>query len=246
VVEPGLAPLCWPLAPAAFLRDHLRAGRALVSHPHAATQPHAPPQARAQAQLPRHLESLARELHGLSVPALLREATRTVAWLRDARTGRMAYVECPDAAVAGALYAAGHSLYFNPSIAFQRKYMRALCADLELDFGAAMDVGGVGGDVEVRTGGAGRDKAACAIARGRRARLRKCNRMCGLRRSCEHPNCAHTCTQYAHLLPRPLAPAPSPFARPALAIRPLARSSPCAGATTHLSTLTRSTTLRFS
>lgn len=60
----------------------------------------------------------------------------------------MQYLDSPPPEVALACYKAGHSLYFNPDIDFQRKWISALAQDLGYGFGATLD-GGIGGDVEV-------------------------------------------------------------------------------------------------
>lgn len=89
----------------------------------------------------------------LDVAALLRAATRTVVWMRAQDGGReMQYLEVPPE-VAWACYRAGHSLYFNPPLAFQRPYviavLRALGMGMGVGAGAEDGEGGLGGDVEV-------------------------------------------------------------------------------------------------
>lgn len=71
--------------------------------------------------------------------------------MRDKGSGRMQYLESsPETALA--CYAAGHSLYFNPPLEVQRKWLLPLCLDLGLGpFGATAD-GGIGGDIEVFAG----------------------------------------------------------------------------------------------
>jgi len=86
-------------------------------------------------------------MHEFDVPSLIREATRVVVWMKDLRTGMMNYIDLPPE-IAIACYHSGHSLYFNPPLEFQRKYISAICEDLGMSFGASLD-GGFGGDVEI-------------------------------------------------------------------------------------------------
>ena len=86
----------------------------------------------------------------LDVAALLRAATRTVVWMRAQDEGReMQYLDEVPPEVAWACYRAGHSLYFNPPLAFQRPYVSAVLRALGMGMGVGAEDGGLGGDVEV-------------------------------------------------------------------------------------------------
>lgn len=78
--------------------------------------------------------------------ALLEEATKIVVWMKTT-DGKMQYIEAP-ASIAHSCYLAGHSLYFNPSLTIQERYIKALCEDLHMDFGLEKEAG-FGGDLEV-------------------------------------------------------------------------------------------------
>jgi hypothetical protein len=133
VLEPGLDSLIWPLRAAEFTST-VQNKQALVVHG-------------GEARL-RSSEIIS-GLEGLSVPALIRSASRTIVWMKTA--GPMSVMQNladPPPEVALACYNAGHSIYFNPSMEFQERWIGAIAADLGHGFGAALD-GGIGGDVEV-------------------------------------------------------------------------------------------------
>lgn len=89
----------------------------------------------------------------LDVAALLRAATRTVVWMRARDGGKeMQYLDEVPPQVAWACHRAGHSLYFNPPLAFQRPYVSAVLRALGMEVGEGDGDGGgggMGGDVEV-------------------------------------------------------------------------------------------------
>ena len=133
VIESGLDPLVWPLRPTVFMRE--AAGRrALCVH---ATN---------------RLSVIAADFGGgagasFDAPTMLADASRVVVWMRETGAGgKMQYIDAaPEVAVAA--WRAGHSVYFNPALAVQRKYVAALAGDLGLDLagGRADDLG----DVEI-------------------------------------------------------------------------------------------------
>lgn len=129
-LEPGLDTLVWPLTSQEFLSRFYRRSAYCI---HAAGSRLAP---------------LRDDLAGFDVPRLVQACSRVVVWMKDKRTGRMQYLEsAPEQALA--CFHAGHSLYFNPSLEVQRKYLLPLCVDLGMGaFGATAD-GGIGGDIEV-------------------------------------------------------------------------------------------------
>jgi hypothetical protein len=136
VIEPGISSLIWPLSTEKFLSTYY------TKHPIAS---HVTDLQRRVNRLQR----LQKEMHDFDIPSLIKEAIRVVVWMKDLRTGRMNYVDLPpDPQIALACYHSGHSLYFNPPIEFQRRYISAICDDLGMSFGATMD-GGFGGDVEI-------------------------------------------------------------------------------------------------
>ncbi|RQM22367.1 hypothetical protein B5M09_008834 [Aphanomyces astaci] len=94
------------------------------------------------------LETLRQDLHQFDVSALIQNASRTIAWLKQTRPPyRMQYLDVSSPDIAAACYAAGHSLYFNPSP--EDRYIRAICADLGLNFTSGLLDGGIGGDIEL-------------------------------------------------------------------------------------------------
>jgi hypothetical protein len=137
-VEPGLDSLVHPLSPTDFCARFL-AQRALCIHASAS-----------------RLAELQAAFSGFHVPTLLSTASRLVVWLRARGTGRMQYIESSPE-LAAAAYAAGHSIYFNPPLPLQERYMRALCADLGMGTGGAL--GGLEGG-----GGTSSSSAAAAAA----------------------------------------------------------------------------------
>jgi len=60
----------------------------------------------------------------------------------------MQYLDVGSPDIALACYRAGHSLYFNPHPEVQKHYIKAICADLGMDFTSTID-GGIGGDIEL-------------------------------------------------------------------------------------------------
>ena len=127
-IEPGLDSLVHPLSPSDFCARFL-AQRALCIHASAS-----------------RLAELQAAFSGFHVPALLSAASRLVVWLRARGTGRMQYIESSPE-LAAAAYAAGHSIYFNPPLPLQERFMRALCADRGMGTGGALGglEGGGGG-----------------------------------------------------------------------------------------------------
>lgn len=136
VIEPGISSLIWPISTETFLSTYY------TKHPLAS-------HVTGLERRVNRLQRLQKEMHDFDIPSLIKEATRVVVWMKDLRTGRMNYVDLPqDPQIALACYHSGHSLYFNPPIEFQRRYISAICDDLGMSFGATMD-GGFGGDVEI-------------------------------------------------------------------------------------------------
>jgi hypothetical protein len=125
VLEPGLASLVWPLSPAEFMCG-VYGRKALVV-----------------GGTGERLGELRRELEGLDLPTLLAGATKIVIWMKS-REGKMQYLE-GSAAVALSCYAAGHSLYFNPALDIQKRWVEALALEMGLELeGSVMP-----GDLEV-------------------------------------------------------------------------------------------------
>ena len=60
----------------------------------------------------------------------------------------MQYLDVGSPDIALACYRAGYSLYFNPHPEIQKRYIKAICADLGMDFTSTID-GGIGGDIEI-------------------------------------------------------------------------------------------------
>ena len=127
-IEPGLGAFVWPLTPDVFKRDFF-GKKALCVH------------------ASRRLSAVATDFANFDARAMLSDAARVVVWMREAKeNGAMQYIDA-DAAVGGAAWAAGHSLYFNPSPAMSRKYISALADDLGLGGAGASDIDALG-DVE--------------------------------------------------------------------------------------------------
>jgi ribosomal protein L16 Arg81 hydroxylase len=130
-IEPGLAPLSWPLRAKDFLCGYF-GSRALCVHGGA-----------------RRLVAVAKDFAGFDARAMLADAAKTVVWMRDASSGAMQYVEA-DATLGAAAWAAGHSLYFNPSAETSRKYISQLAEDLGMACSTSGDDSvDAMGDVEV-------------------------------------------------------------------------------------------------
>jgi hypothetical protein len=127
-LEPGLESFCWPLRAQEFLNSVYQK-RSLVVLGSG-----------------QRLAQLAPSLLDLDLPALLEGASKITVWMKTLG-GQMQYLSAPPD-IALNCYAAGHSLYFNPSMEIQKKYIKALCSDLRLDFGLSLD-GGFGGDLEI-------------------------------------------------------------------------------------------------
>jgi hypothetical protein len=134
VIEPGISSLIWPVSTESFLSSYY-SKRPFASHVDGGER------------RKNRLQRLQNEMHDFDVPTLVREATRVVVWMKDVRTGMMNYIDLPPD-IALACYHAGHSLYFNPPLEFQKKYISAICEDLGMSFGSTLD-GGFGGDVEI-------------------------------------------------------------------------------------------------
>jgi hypothetical protein len=92
----------------------------------------------------QRLAHIKKDLLDFDLPSLLEDATKIVVWMKTTE-GKMQYIDTP-ASIAMNCYAAGHSLYFNPSLEIQQKYLRSLSTDLNMDFGLEKDGGG---DLEI-------------------------------------------------------------------------------------------------
>lgn len=134
ILEPGLDSLAWPLSTKEFL-DSVYQKKVWVCH--AASH---------------RLESLRNDFCNFNPYELIHNSSRVVVWMKDKKSGRMQYLDAPPE-VATACYSAGHSLYFNPPVEIQRKYISELANDLGLDFGATLGCADeeecFGGDIEV-------------------------------------------------------------------------------------------------
>jgi len=100
------------------------------------------------------LSRLRQDLCDFDVPILLSSATKTVVWMKEkGESGKMQYLDVGAEGGEGmalACYRAGHSLYFNPSLAVQKEYLLGLGQDLGLGLAMEMERGkGIGGDMEV-------------------------------------------------------------------------------------------------
>ncbi|ETV91667.1 hypothetical protein, variant [Aphanomyces invadans] len=132
VIEPNLQSLVWPLHLSTFQREVYNQ-KALVVHGST-----------------HRLQTLQEDLHGFNVSELIQNASRTIAWLKQASPPhRMQYLDVSSPDIAAACYASGHSLYFNPSPEVQERYIRAICSDLGLNFTSGLLDGGIGGDIEL-------------------------------------------------------------------------------------------------
>lgn len=94
------------------------------------------------------IKTIKNDLDDFNIEPLLQRATKMVAWMKDQRSGQMQYIDIGNPEIAFSCYKAGHSLYFNPDIDTQKKYISALAEDLRMNFGAEKD-GGFGGDIEI-------------------------------------------------------------------------------------------------
>ncbi|KAF0691621.1 Aste57867_17191 [Aphanomyces stellatus] len=96
------------------------------------------------------LQTIQDELYNFDVHELIQNASRTIAWLKQAAPPhRMQYLDVSSPDIATACYAAGHSLYFNPTPDFQERFITAICNDLGLNFTSGLLDGGIGGDIEI-------------------------------------------------------------------------------------------------
>ena len=130
-IEPGLVPFISPFS-ARFFREKIFNQKAFVLHTWGAKQ---------------RTKMIREEMCDFDVPKLLQSASKIVVWMKDLR-GKMQYLEAgPD--VAASCFSAGHSLYFNPPVEQQRRWISEICSDLGMDFGICMDSSGFGGDLEV-------------------------------------------------------------------------------------------------
>ncbi|CAK4334949.1 unnamed protein product [Aphanomyces euteiches] len=130
IIEPNLQSLVWPLHLSTFQREVNK--KAIVVHGST-----------------HRLESLREELYDFDVNELIQNASRTIAWLKQAAPPhKMQYLDVSSPEIAAACYASGHSLYFNPSPEIQERYISALCSDLGLNFTSTLD-GSYGGDIEI-------------------------------------------------------------------------------------------------
>ena len=127
-LEAGLDSFCWPLSTTQFLHEFYYKN-ALVVH-----------------STGQRLQELKKDLCDLNLSELLQSSTRVNVWMKTTE-GKMQYIDS-NAEIAMNCYKAGHSLYFNPSMAIQTKYITALASDLKHDFGLEKD-GGIGGDLEI-------------------------------------------------------------------------------------------------
>ena len=139
LLEPGLPSMVWPVTPAAFKTDFWATSRLLVVHATGS-----------------RLTELASAFDGFDVLQMLRSAVRVVVWMKG-RLGKMHFLDASPE-VAAAAYDAGHSLYFNPPLDVQRRFIAAIAEELGIGMrggrwapqsadGGGADV--VGGDIEV-------------------------------------------------------------------------------------------------
>eukprot|EP01090_Pellita_catalonica_P020705 TRINITY_DN7517_c0_g1_i1.p1 TRINITY_DN7517_c0_g1~~TRINITY_DN7517_c0_g1_i1.p1 ORF type:complete len:568 (+),score=81.74 TRINITY_DN7517_c0_g1_i1:71-1705(+) len=94
------------------------------------------------------LAEIRKDFLDFNVADLLNNSGDVVVWMKTT-TGKMQHFYA-SAADAYRCYLAGHSLYFNPSEAVQKKWIRPLALELGWDFGIEKDnIGGIGGDIEI-------------------------------------------------------------------------------------------------
>jgi hypothetical protein len=137
VIEPGLSSFVWPMSTDTFLTDFY-AKKAFVAH------------------ASRHrLSSLREDFLDFNAEELILDASRVVVWMKTTGEKKeMQYIDA-NAEVGLNCYKAGHSVYFNPSLEVQKKYLSALTGDLLADFAARKEPGshnaqdGLGGDIEM-------------------------------------------------------------------------------------------------
>ncbi|GAB5361849.1 hypothetical protein AAMO2058_000748100 [Amorphochlora amoebiformis] len=131
IFEPGLDSYSWPLGSERFRREVFDK-KAFVVH-----------------GCGTRLNVLKQDFNHFDVKSMLDEASKVVVWMKD-RRGKMQYIQATPE-VGWSCFNSGHSLYFNPSIKVQEKWMRAICMELGLNFGMLLDTGGstFGGDLEV-------------------------------------------------------------------------------------------------
>ncbi len=146
-IEVGLSSFIWPISEEIFL-DSVFKSRVLAIQ-----------------GCGSRLDSIKSDLSNFNVKQLLEEATKIVVWMPNKGTKEMQYIDSsssPDIALscyhAGRIdytyiyiytiyyfvlicIMKGHSLYFNPSIEVQRKYIKVLASDLKMDFGAFSEGG---------------------------------------------------------------------------------------------------------
>ena len=125
-VEPGLSSLVWPLSTQHFLST-VADRKVYVTH-----------------ALPHRLDHMKDDFFDFNPEAMIADASRVVVWMKDVAGGRMQYLDAPPD-IAAACYRAGHSLYFNPSVEVQSKWLLPLLEDL----GLPADADDLPADIEV-------------------------------------------------------------------------------------------------
>jgi hypothetical protein len=98
------------------------------------------------------LAILRKDFGDFDLKTLLASASKIIVWMKDLVNEKMQYIEVGDPAIAESCYKAGHSLYFNPDIELQRKYLEQFAEDLGLiatgSEGSAADLSRIG-DIEM-------------------------------------------------------------------------------------------------
>ena len=95
------------------------------------------------------VQDIKKEMFGFDVERMLGDASRVIVWMKEKETSRLRYLDlgpggnCSE--MAFSCYLSGHSLYFNPSIEFQKKWISSVLEDL----GLFPKPGEFGGDVEI-------------------------------------------------------------------------------------------------
>lgn len=132
VLDPGLGSYVWPLTKSIFLRQIYR-NKGFCVH-----------------STGSRLLQIQPDFHNFHVPTMIQYASRITVWMKNTRNQKMQYIDNVPPEIALACYRSGHSLYFNPSHDIQKKYLHALCTDLELNFGVSMlNDATPGGDIEI-------------------------------------------------------------------------------------------------
>jgi Cupin-like domain len=133
MIEPGLDSLCWPISARDF-KKFISKKQAMVVHNSIS-----------------RLEFLTADFKQFQLDSLLQDATKIIVWMKDKKTGMMQYLDATNnAEIALNCYNAGHSLYFNPSLSIQERYLEALSLDLGLGYSLPLDSESTfPGDIEV-------------------------------------------------------------------------------------------------